>query len=511
MKRHGGEMKLKTLTGVTAIALFAALANPVRLAAQEKSEQLVQQQHKNLRYKLVDIGTFGGPVSTIDGDNGATGASAQFLNNQGVIGGTADTSAIDPNAPNCFNNDCFVAHSFRWQKGKLTDLGTLPGGLSSDVKAISGNGLIAGQSQIGVMDSLNPGFPEFHPALWQNGKVIDLGTLGGNVGAAFDVNNRGQVVGATSNTVPDPFSFVGTQIRGFLWQDGLMRDLGTLGGPEAWALFVNERGQVAGFSYTSFNPNPDSGVPTQDPFLWENGTMLDLGTFGGTNGTPNCLNNRGQVVGASNLPGDAMFHPFLWDSGVLTDLGTFGGSNGTAHWINDAGEVVGTANFPGDQINDAFLWKKGVMTDLGNLGQTSFAFYINSQGQVVGHSKMNDGTFHAFLWDKSGPMIDLNSLIPAGSSLLLREAFNINDRGEISGVGLPPGCEDSEICGHAYVLIPREGDQEDGDVGTTATTQSYPTLASQTAPAAAQRRQNNATRWFRSEIDCPVGIASPAS
>ena len=137
------------------------------------------------------------------------------------------------------------------------------------------------------------------------------------------------------------------------------------------------------------------------------------------------------------------------------------------------------------------------MTDLGNLGRTSFAFSINSKGQVVGHSKMNDGTFHAFLWDKRGPRIDLNSLIPSGSTLLLVDAFNINDRGEISGMGLPPGCHDQDTCGHAYVLIPRDEsnsgsqDQADRNEGTTAITQSDATLAPQTAPAKIQSRPMN--------------------
>jgi probable HAF family extracellular repeat protein len=126
------------------------------------------------------------------------------------------------------------------------------------------------------------------------------------------------------------------------------------------------------------------------------------------------------------------------------------------------------------------------MTDLGNLGQTSFAFSVNSKGQVVGHSLIDDVTQHAFLWEKGGPMIDLNSVIPSGSSLLLLDAFAINERGEIAGMGVPPGCDSEDECGHAFVLVPvGHEDAED----TASLTQDARTIVASNRKAWRQRRR----------------------
>lgn len=79
---------------------------------------------------------------------------------------------------------------------------------------------------------------------------------------------------------------------------------------------------------------------------------------------------------------------------------------------------------------------------------------------------------HAFLWENGGPMIDLNTLIPPNSSLELYDAENINDRGEIAGRGLPPGCADKDVCGHAFLLIPCDNDtscNSKADIATAAT------------------------------------------
>jgi probable HAF family extracellular repeat protein len=142
--------------------------------------------------------------------------------------------------------------------------------------------------------------------------------------------------------MPDSFGLgcfgVPQQGRAFIWQNGVMQDLGTLGGPDSSAFLLNQRGQVAGWALLNSIPNPTTGIPTQHPFVWENGVMKDLGTIRGTAAFEiNKLNSRGQVVGGMNVLGDQSFHPFLWDSQLLNDLGTLGGNFGNATWLNEAG------------------------------------------------------------------------------------------------------------------------------------------------------------------------------
>jgi uncharacterized membrane protein len=276
-------MKSRALTCIFAMTLFGALAIPVRLAAQ------------HTRYKLIDLGTLGGPTSQVNG------SPPPMINNKGVVAGEADTSTP------CSYLGGFVSPAFRWENGVLTDLGLLPGGCFSLPNAINSNGMMVGSGDIGVIDPMT-GFPELRADVRRNGQIIDLGTFGGTNSLANDVNSRAQVVGGAENTDPDPWNFGGliglpspTAWHGFVWQAGTMRDLGTLGGPDSFGLVVSENGRITGFSFTNSVPSPTTGIPTVDPFLWDGGRMIDLGTLGGTFGVGNGLNNRGQVVGASNV------------------------------------------------------------------------------------------------------------------------------------------------------------------------------------------------------------------
>jgi probable HAF family extracellular repeat protein len=400
-----------------------------------------------------------------------------FLNNHGTAVGAAETP--NPTPPHFNPFPCgpgnFVYHALEWKKETTHDLGTLPGGNCSNAIWINTSGEIAGNSETGEIDPLT-GFRELRAVVWKHSQILDLGTLGGNQSGAQAINDRGQVVGFALNGIPDPFSIFdavlaapdsqcpacGTQTRAFLWQNDHMQDLGTLGGNDAFASGINERGEIVGNSYTDTIPNPTTSIPTLDPFLWEKGRMTDLGTLGGTLGGPTGLNNRGQVIGQSNLAGDQTSDPFLWDQGKLIDLAThgIGGTFQVANAINDVGEIAGAAAFP-SRPSDAALWRDGVVTDLGALGIDCFsqAWSISSRGEIGGVSVSCDSsTWHAFLWE-NGSIVDLNTLIPQNSRLTLVYALAINDHGEIGGLGVPPGVPTtSDTQGHAFLLIPCDAD-----------------------------------------------------
>ena len=452
-------MKRRTVAGLTINFVLAALVAPMSLAAQDSQPPERGSDAHHGRYRLVDIGTFGGPDSYFIFGVG--------VNGRGQAAGAAATPTPDPFNPICIFPDCFVGHTFQWQDGVATDLGALPGTNNSGVGGMNSRGTVVGVSENGLVDPVI-NFPDLEPVVWKNGSIIDLGTFGGNFGQANAINDRGQVAGFATNTIPTPVSIaafgcdvdlaVPTQSRAFIWEGGAIQDLGTLGGTDSCAVLINEHGQIAGYSFTDSSSNP----PVH-PFLWHHGTMLDLGTLGGTFALTFALNNRGEVAGFSTLAGDSVFHPYLWHRGGLTDLGTLGGDTGNAESLNDATEVVGVADLPGpsgSQLHHAFLWRRGVMTDLGTQDgdPCSHALSTNSGGQIVGGSSDCTTFQHAFLWEHNGPMVDLNSFVPSSSNLTLTEATLISDRGEIAAQGVLPNGDT-----HAILLIPCDEEQDDSE------------------------------------------------
>ena len=186
-------MKLEIRRAI-AIYGFIAIVLPLQLAAQ------------HTRYKLIDIGTLGGPASYFT-DPGIGGVS-KVLNNKGMRAGKAELAKPDPNNGNC-PPACFVTHVFRWDKGILNDLGTLPGGEDSDIGGINSSGWVVGSSTTGEIDPFTNA-PVGHATLWKGTQPMDLGTLGGYNSNAVHVDDGGQIVGFSTTGTADPLSFLAT-------------------------------------------------------------------------------------------------------------------------------------------------------------------------------------------------------------------------------------------------------------------------------------------------------------
>ncbi len=305
-------------------------------------------------------------------------------------------------------------------------------------------------------------------ALDIDGLKIDIGTLGGkNSWTNYDgLNNRGQAAGYSETADPDPngedICLFGTHLtcRPFLWENGHMTALPTLGGNNGQASAINKRGQVAGFAE---NGMVDSTCPpgiTNNrialPVLWEKGKVQPLPTVGSDpDGIAYGVNNQGQATGYS---GTCTFpNAVLWENGTVTQLPDLGTPGALGNAINDQGQIVGQGVTADGTVVGA-LWQNNTATSLGLLpgDVTSLAEGINNHGQIVGSNTDSSGNWsHAFIW-QNNTMTDLNTLFPASSNLYATMANEINERGQISGMAIViSGPQTGDI--HAFLATPVNG------------------------------------------------------
>jgi len=277
----------------------------------------------------------------------------------------------------------------------------------SRAQSINNHGVVIGEGSAtftpGIIHIWRPGqFPE--PQYLYNynqsklPKINDLGQFIGNVykpdgwhgvlgsadlglGAVNDINNKGQAVGWTYDS-------------SYIYKDGVFDILPTsYWGSEANA--INDSGVAAGYWISDC---------TQDCFseicMFRNDSVFLLGAPVGNYGEAYDINNKGQIVGWYSLCGNcADSRGFIWDQGTWTTIPTLGGTSSDARAINDFGVVVGESRY------------------------------------TSGPSSLPK----AIIFDTANGLRDLNTLIPAGTGWDLWAAFDINERGDIVGVGMYNG------------------------------------------------------------------------
>jgi probable HAF family extracellular repeat protein len=312
-----------------------------------------------------------------------------------------------------------ASHGVLWAGGHLVDLGTL-GGSNSIAFSVNTSEHAAGEAESSASDPNGEDFCGFGthliclPFESANGVMNPLPTLGGNNGGVNMINSWGAAAGFAETSIPDP-DCPAPQVLHFMpavWRGGRVQGLPPYpGDPDGLALAINDRGQIVGSSgtCTTFQPVALNNLLGVHPILWENGKPIDLGNLGGTTGVAGGnvawnLNNRGQIIGVSDLVGDTTFHAFLWTKTTgMKDLGTLPGDiYSQASGINDEGDIVGLSldqNFNGR----AFLWRNGIMIDLNTLIPANSPIFlfagcaINENGQITGLGVTTDGEFHAYL------------------------------------------------------------------------------------------------------------------
>lgn len=345
---------------VLVVSLFAAILCISCLSVTMHQEGNVVRGGHLVRavpeYAITDLGTFGNGVQANRVNNAGHVAGLVFLKPEGYRaflwrdGNMEDLGTLpggNMSLASDVNNVGQVVgqaqegkryYAFLWQNGKMTNLGSFNGRISG-ARAMNDQGQV-----VGFSSSKEAGNTA---VLWENGRMTALERLPGyEYSFATGINEAGLIVGDVEREEGN-----GREARrAVLWRDGKLEELGTLGGEFSMARAVNDRNHIVGGSTLSKESDAFACA-----FLWENGRMQNLGKLPAYQGSWAAdINNQGDVVGSSGNESCSDAHACLWREGQVYDLNNcIPKDSGWVLWralgINDRGQITGDGTYRGQR------------------------------------------------------------------------------------------------------------------------------------------------------------------
>ena len=306
------------------------------------------------------------------------------INDSAVTVGQAEIAATDPGGEDFCGTQALglpgtnaTCVPFAAQNGLMRPLRTL-GGANGRASAVNSRGQIAGTAENATLDPAcpSPQKYQFKPVLWQGEEAIELPTAEGDGnGIAIAINENGDVVGSSGNCAAyNTHGLSSLQaVHALLWETGRLIDLGNLGGKVGHgAHAINNNGEVVGASNLA-------GDKAGHAFRWTRNTgMQDLGTVSGDGGSAGLgINDQGVITGISIAADHSSMRAFVWSGGVITDLNQLIPATSslyllTACSINARGEITGFSMDANGSIHAYLALPVGPGEDVVELGVSPF-------------------------------------------------------------------------------------------------------------------------------------------